>query len=420
LLAGIVEENPVKAKRQYPGSDFLSTRLTNNLLATILPAMQKFTDTIPLSLYIHLPWCVRKCPYCDFNSHAARDTLPEELYVAALLRDFEEQLPRIWGRRFCSIFFGGGTPSLFSEKSIAAILTGINTRLPFHADLEITLEANPGTLDEARFKGFRKEGVNRLSLGIQSLQDDKLKALGRIHGREQALRAIECATNAGFANFNLDFMHGLPQQSVADAIGDLEDGLAYKPPHVSWYQLTLEPNTLFHHQPPTLPPEEILYDIQEQGKQVLAANGLTQYEVSAYCQPEKACAHNLNYWEFGDYLGIGAGSHSKITCMEQKKITRHWQVKHPNDYLDPQKKFTAEQKILTPAETSFEFMLNALRLQQGVPLTLFLKRSGLSQDFLQPALTRAREKKLLSDNSDWLCATPLGQRFLDDLVALFL
>ena len=419
-MAGIVEENAAKAKRQYLGVVILCTRLTNNLLAPILPAMQKFTDPIPLSLYIHLPWCVRKCPYCDFNSHAARATLPEELYVAALLRDFEEQLPRIWGRRLTSIFFGGGTPSLFSEKSIAAILTGINTRLPFQADLEITLEANPGTLDEARFKGFRQAGVNRLSLGIQSLQDEKLKTLGRIHGREQALRAITCATNAGFANFNLDFMHGLPQQSVSDAMTDLQDGLAFKPPHVSWYQLTLEPNTLFHHQPPTLPVEEILSDIQEQGKQLLAANGLAQYEVSAYCQTDKECAHNLNYWQFGDYLGIGAGSHSKITCMEQQKISRHWQVKHPNDYLDPQKKFTAEQKILTPAEVGFEFMLNALRLQQGVPLTLFSSRTGLPKDFLQPALKLAREKKLLNENPDWLRASLLGQRFLDDLVALFL
>jgi putative oxygen-independent coproporphyrinogen III oxidase len=382
--------------------------------------MQKFTAPIPLSLYIHLPWCVRKCPYCDFNSHALRDTLPEELYVAALLRDFEEQLPRIWGRRLTSIFFGGGTPSLFSEKSIAAILTGINARLPFNTSLEITLEANPGAVDEARFVGFRHAGVNRLSLGIQSLQNEKLQALGRIHDREYALRAIELATRAGFDNFNLDFMHGLPKQNVAEALADLRDGLGFSPPHLSWYQLTIEPNTLFHHQPPTLPVEEELYEIQEQGKQVLADAGLGQYEVSAYCKADHECAHNLNYWEFGDYLGIGAGSHSKITCLDQQHISRHWQVKHPKDFLDTQKKFTAEQKILTPAEVVFEFMLNALRLTKGVPLTLFFERTGLPATMLEPALTRAREKKLMSENPAELRATELGQRFLNDLVALFL
>jgi putative oxygen-independent coproporphyrinogen III oxidase len=382
--------------------------------------MQKFNATIPLSLYIHLPWCVRKCPYCDFNSHAARDTLPEELYVAALLRDFEEQLPRIWGRRLCSIFFGGGTPSLFSEKSIAAILTGINTRLPFHADLEITLEANPGTIDEARFAGFRNAGVNRLSLGIQSLQNEKLKALGRIHDRDHALRAIDLALSAGFENFNLDFMHGLPQQNVADALTDLQEGLAYTPPHVSWYQLTIEPNTLFHHQPPQLPVEDVLYDIQDQGKIILANAGLQQYEVSAYCKPERECAHNLNYWEFGDYLGIGAGSHSKITCMDQQQISRHWQVKHPNDYLDPQKKFIAQHKILTEREVVFEFMLNALRLSKGVPFSLFLERTGMPLESLQPALKLAQTKKLLTNHPQELRATDLGQRFLNDLVALFL
>jgi putative oxygen-independent coproporphyrinogen III oxidase len=390
-------------------------------LATILATMQKFTAPIPLSLYIHLPWCVRKCPYCDFNSHAARgDTLPEELYVAALLRDFDEQLPRIWGRRLISIFFGGGTPSLFSEKSIAAILTGINTRLPFNTSLEITLEANPGTIDEAHFAGFRRAGINRLSLGIQSLQNEKLQALGRIHDRDNALRAIDLATRAGFDNFNLDFMHGLPQQNVAEALADLRDGLRFSPPHLSWYQLTIEPNTLFHHQPPALPAEEVLYDIQEQGKELLLNAGLQQYEVSAYCKKDHACAHNVNYWEFGDYLGIGAGSHSKITCLDQQQISRHWQVKHPQDYLNPQKKFTAEQKILTPAEVIFEFMLNALRLAQGVPLSLFSERTGLSAALLQPALKRAREKKLLRENPDMLVATDLGQRFLNDLVALFL
>jgi putative oxygen-independent coproporphyrinogen III oxidase len=394
--------------------------LTTHGLTAILARMQKFTTPIPLSLYIHLPWCVRKCPYCDFNSHAARDTLPEELYVAALLRDFEEQLPRIWGRRLISIFFGGGTPSLFSPHSIEKILTGINARLRFGSDIEITLEANPGAVDEARFVGFRQAGVNRLSIGVQSLQNEKLKTLGRIHERDHALRAIELAFNAGFNNFNLDFMHGLPQQSLADAMADLQDGLGFKPPHVSWYQLTIEPNTLFHHEPPTLPSEDILYDIQEHGKNLLAANGLQQYEVSAYSRSGHQCAHNVNYWEFGDYLGIGAGSHSKITCMDQQIISRHWQTKHPKDYLDPAKKFTVEQKNLTVEESVFEFMLNALRLTGGVPLKLFSERTGLSVQHLQPVLARAQEKKLLEEGDEVLRTTALGQRFLDDLVGMFL
>ena len=382
--------------------------------------MQKFTTPIPLSLYIHLPWCVRKCPYCDFNSHAVRDSLPEELYVAALLRDFEEQLPRIWGRRLISIFFGGGTPSLFSAASIEKILTGINTRLRFGADIEITLEANPGAIDEARFAGFRQAGVNRLSIGIQSLQNEKLKILGRIHERDHALRAITFAKNAGFDNFNLDFMHGLPQQSVQDAMADLHDGLGFKPPHLSWYQLTIEPNTLFHHQPPTLPVEDILYDIQEEGKKILAAHQLQQYEVSAYSEAGRQCGHNVNYWEFGDYLGIGAGSHSKLTCMDKQTISRHWQTKHPKDYLDPHKKFTVDEKILTAKESVFEFMLNTLRLTRGVPLQLFLERTGLSAEYLEPVLRQARAKKLMVEEENLLCATPLGQRFLDDLVAMFL
>jgi putative oxygen-independent coproporphyrinogen III oxidase len=382
--------------------------------------MQKFTTTIPLSLYIHLPWCVRKCPYCDFNSHAAPQSLPEELYVNALIKDFEEQLPKIWGRRLVSIFFGGGTPSLFSSAAISRILTAIHTRLPFGPDIEITLEANPGTLDETRFTDFRKAGVNRLSLGIQSLQDEKLTALGRIHNREFALRAIDVAMRAGFANFNLDFMHGLPNQTVLDALSDLSTAIDYHPPHVSWYQLTIEPNTFFHHQPPSLPAEEILGDIQEQGKLLLTQHGYQQYEVSAYSQPEYECVHNKNYWEFGDYLGIGAGAHSKITNVEKQIISRHWQVKNPRDYLDPSQKFIAEEKVLTEKESIFEFMLNALRLVKGVSLELFTERTGLPVTLLEPLLSNAINKDLLVADPILLCPTPLGARFLDDLVGMFL
>jgi putative oxygen-independent coproporphyrinogen III oxidase len=382
--------------------------------------MHNFNTPIPLSLYIHLPWCVRKCPYCDFNSHVPQNTIPEDLYVKCLLADLEEQLPHIWGRGLVSIFFGGGTPSLFSPQAIENILTGVRSRLRFGPDTEITLEANPGTIDEERFKGFRAAGVNRLSIGIQSLQDEKLTALGRIHNRDHALRAIETAKNAGFDNFNLDLMHGLPNQTINDALSDIRDALQFEPPHLSWYQLTIEPNTFFHHQPPALPEDDVLWDIQDQGKQIIAAAHLSQYEISAYAKKNHECAHNVNYWEFGDYLGIGAGAHSKITNVDQQTITRHWQVKNPKDYLNTAKSFCAQQVTLAQHDIIFEFMLNALRLTQGVPTTLFTERTGLSIDVLEPILTQAKEKKLLANDSSILCATGLGQRFLNDVIGMFL
>lgn len=379
-----------------------------------------FSTPIPLSLYIHLPWCVKKCPYCDFNSHTAANTIPEANYVNALIRDLDEQLPTIWGRGLSSIFFGGGTPSLFTPQSIEQILTAVHARLRFGQDTEITLEANPGTVDESRFNDFRQAGVNRLSIGIQSLQNEKLTALGRIHGRDQALRAIDNAINAGFNNFNLDLMHGLPHQTIDDALSDLNDALAFKPPHLSWYQLTIEPNTFFHHQPPVLPYEETLWEIQEQGKAVIQQAGLSHYEVSAYARPGHQCLHNKNYWEFGDYLGIGAGAHSKITNVEQQVITRHWQVKHPSDYLANPLTKTANQKNLTANETIFEFMLNALRLTEGVPASLFTERTGLSLSLIEKNLNAAKNKNLLRDDPHIICPTELGQRFLNDLVGIFL
>jgi putative oxygen-independent coproporphyrinogen III oxidase len=382
--------------------------------------MQKFDTTIPLSLYIHLPWCVRKCPYCDFNSHELRNDIPEQAYIDALIQDLEEQLPRIWGRRIISIFFGGGTPSLFSAGGIGRILTEVNNRLRFGADTEITLEANPGAVDEARFQGFRAAGVNRLSIGLQSLQDDKLLALGRIHQRENALRAVEMAKRAGFDNFNLDLMHGLPNQSVDDALADLRDALAQQPTHLSWYQLTIEPNTLFHNKPPELPPEEVLWEIQEQGKSFLAQNGMQQYETSAYSLVDKQCVHNINYWEFGDYLGIGAGAHSKITDVEKQVITRHWQVKNPRDYLDTTKPFVGEELVVSEKDTAFEFMLNALRLTEGVTPALFAERTGLPLSTIQPTLDIAIQKNLLQADKSKICATELGHRFLNDLCGLFL
>jgi putative oxygen-independent coproporphyrinogen III oxidase len=384
------------------------------------PPMQKFSTEIPFSLYIHIPWCVRKCPYCDFNSHAAGKNLPEDQYVTTLLRDLDEQLPNLHSRIVTSIFFGGGTPSLFSSGAIQEILTGVNQRLTLSRETEITLEANPGTVDEARFAGFREAGVNRLSIGIQSLQDDKLKALGRIHNREYALRAIDAANRAGFTNFNIDLMHGLPNQDLADALSDLRDGLDFDPPHLSWYQLTIEPNTLFHHKPPTLPIDDVLWEIQEQGKAILDSSGLHQYEVSAYARPLHQCLHNKNYWEFGDYLGIGAGAHSKLTHPEKNIITRHSQLKNPRDYLNPEKKLAASQNIVLEKDIPFEFMMNALRLKVGVRKELFSERTGISMETIQPILAQARMRKLLAEDENRLVATELGQRFLNDLVGMFL
>ncbi len=382
--------------------------------------MQKFSSKIPLSLYIHIPWCVQKCPYCDFNSHKAPNAVPEEAYLAALLNDLDEALPKLEERPLSSIFFGGGTPSLFSPAAIEKILQGVRQRLDLCPDVEITLEANPGTVDESRFVGFRQAGVNRLSIGVQSLQNEKLHALGRIHNREYALRAIQAAKNAGFARFNLDFMHGLPQQSIEDALSDLQDALNFEPPHLSWYQLTIEPNTLFHHKPPILPEEEILWEIQEQGKKLLDQHGLHQYEVSAYAKPGQECIHNINYWEFGDYLGIGAGAHSKITDTHKNIITRHSQVKNPRDYLNSQKKLTSTQNIVSDQDCCFEFMMNTLRLRDGVPLQLFTERTGLPTTLLEPIVSFAKEKQLMVDDPLRLAATEMGQRFLNDLVGLFL
>jgi len=381
--------------------------------------MQKFPENIPLSLYIHLPWCVRKCPYCDFNSHTAPSVIPEELYVNALIEDLEEHLPRIQHKECISIFLGGGTPSLFSGSSIGHLLNQIAKRIPFSSTVEITLEANPGTVDEARFTGFYAAGVNRLSLGIQSFQNDKLQSLGRIHHRDDALRAIDIAKRAGFTHFNLDLMHGLPHQSVEDALADLHDACAAEPTHISWYQLTIEPQTLFHRYPPALPKEEILFEIQQHGYDLLKTHGFEQYEVSAYSQ-KRECIHNRNYWEFGDYLGIGAGAHSKITDTKAHVIQRHWQVKNPRDYLDPTQKYVGEQRTLSEKESLFEFMLNALRLTHGIPFTLFTERTGLPQSTLLPLLATAKQRGLLEDNPEVLRPSALGQRFLDDLIGLFI
>ncbi|WP_454256473.1 radical SAM family heme chaperone HemW [Pseudomonas sp. Marseille-Q8238] len=373
----------------------------------------------PLALYIHIPWCVRKCPYCDFNSHAAGPELPEDAYVDALLADLEADLVHVHGRSLTSIFFGGGTPSLFSARALGRLLEGVERRVAFAPDIEITLEANPGTFEQAKFRDYRSLGINRLSIGVQSFQEAKLKALGRIHDGNEAIRAADMARNAGFDNFNLDLMHGLPEQSIDDALFDLRTAIAQQPTHLSWYQLTMEPNTVFWSQPPQLPEDDLLWDIQEAGQALLAAEGYAQYEISAYAQPRQAARHNLNYWTFGDFLGIGAGAHAKLSTPEGR-IIRTWKTRLPKDYLDPHKAFQAGERLLGTDELPFEFLMNALRLNDGVAAELFSQRTGLPLTRLAEARRNAEQRKLLLTDPARLAASREGQLFLNDLLQMFL
>ncbi|WP_313055801.1 radical SAM family heme chaperone HemW [Pseudomonas lopnurensis] len=373
----------------------------------------------PLAAYIHIPWCVRKCPYCDFNSHTAGPELPEDAYVAALLADLRADLEHVQGRRLSSIFFGGGTPSLFSAKALAAIVDGLERLVGFAGDIEITLEANPGTFEQAKFRDYRQLGINRLSIGVQSFQADKLEALGRIHDGDEAIRAADMARAAGFDNFNLDLMHGLPNQSLDDALSDLRIAIAQQPAHLSWYQLTLEPNTVFWSQPPQLPEDDTLWDIQEAGQALLAEQGYRQYETSAYAQPGRQARHNLNYWTFGDFLGIGAGAHAKLSQADGR-ILRSWKTRLPKDYLDPAKAFRAGEKQLQADELPFEFLMNVLRLTDGVPALLFTQRTGLPLSALASARREAETRGLLLADPQRLVATPKGQLFLNDLLQRFL
>ncbi|CAE6887455.1 putative coproporphyrinogen-III oxidase-like protein YggW [Pseudomonas marincola] len=373
----------------------------------------------PLAMYIHIPWCVKKCPYCDFNSHAAAPTLPEEEYVDALLADLDADLAHVHGRPLSSIFFGGGTPSLFSAKALGRLLEGVERRIRFAPDIEITLEANPGTFEQAKFSAYRQLGINRLSIGVQSFQSAKLAALGRIHDGDEAIRAADMARAAGFDNFNLDLMHGLPDQSIDDALSDLRTAIAQKPTHLSWYQLTLEPNTVFWNQPPTLPEDDTLWDIQESGQTLLAEHGYAQYEVSAYAQPGKAARHNLNYWTFGDFIGIGAGAHAK-TSSPDGIISRSWKTRLPKDYLNPGKQFTAGHRVLEPDELPFEFLMNVLRLTEGAASEMFTRRTGLPLSLLASARQEAEKRGLLKAEPNRLVATREGQLFLNDLLQQFL
>jgi oxygen-independent coproporphyrinogen-3 oxidase len=373
----------------------------------------------PLALYVHLPWCVRKCPYCDFNSHEARGALPEDEYVDALIADLESALPSVWGRRVHSVFLGGGTPSLFSARSIDRLLAAIRARLPLEPDAEITLEANPGTFEAEKFRDFRAAGVNRLSIGIQSFDPAHLEALGRIHDDREAHRAIEIA-HASFDNFNLDLMYALPGQTLAQAEADVAAALAASAPHLSFYQLTLEPNTLFHRFPPLLPDEETSAAIGDMVAERIVAAGYVHYETSAYAPPGAECKHNLNYWRFGDYLGIGAGAHSKISFPD--RIVREMRYKQPREYLARAAAGEAvqERHDVERRDLGFEFMMNALRLADGFDVALFTERTGLPVAAVDRPLAAAESKGLIERDHRRIRPTALGRRFLNDLLQLFL
>ncbi len=379
----------------------------------------RFTALPPLALYVHLPWCVRKCPYCDFNSHEMRDEIPEAAYVATLFTDLESALPAIWGRKITSIFIGGGTPSLFSAAAIDELLAGVRARLPVLPDAEVTLEANPGTFERHKFAGYFAAGVNRLSLGVQSFDPAALKALGRVHDADEARRAAEAALMI-FGNVNLDLMFALPGQSVDGARADLAAALAFAPPHLSFYHLTLEPNTLFHAHPPVLPDEDEAADIEEAVQAMLAGAGYVHYETSAHARPGRECAHNLNYWRFGDYLGIGAGAHSKISSPGG--IVREVRWKQPRQYMTQAAAGSPlmERIEVNRDEIGFEFMLNALRLTEGVPAALFAERTGYPLAIVARGLERATAKGLLDAEPALLRPTALGRRFLNDLTQCFL
>jgi oxygen-independent coproporphyrinogen-3 oxidase len=379
----------------------------------------RFAALPPLALYVHIPWCLRKCPYCDFNSHEARAEVPEQRYVEALVTDLELALPSIWGRKVVSVFIGGGTPSVFSAGSIDTLLGAIRARVPLVPDAEVTLEANPGTFERAKFAGFFAAGVNRLSLGIQSFNAKHLAAIGRIHDADEARRAAESALTI-FGNVNFDLMYALPLQTLAEAERDVAEALAFSPSHLSFYHLTLEPNTLFHRYPPPLPDDETAADIEDAMHMKLGAAGYEHYETSAYARPGRRCRHNLNYWRFGDYLGIGAGAHSKLSFAD--RIVRQVRYKQPDQYMDAiaARNPLLEEHPVTRTDVGFEFMLNALRLTEGVPSASFAERTGYPLALVQRELASAEARGLIERDPTMIRPTALGRRFLNDLQQLFL
>ncbi|MBQ4856704.1 radical SAM family heme chaperone HemW [Pseudoalteromonas sp. MMG007] len=373
----------------------------------------------PLSLYVHVPWCVQKCPYCDFNSHGKKGDIPEAEYIQHLIDDLKADLHLVQGRKIHSIFIGGGTPSLLTGDAYTRLLNEVDNLIGLSDNCEITLEANPGTVETGRFKEYVKAGINRISIGVQSMQNDKLKALGRIHGADEANYAAEQAKQAGLNSFNLDLMHGLPGQSLDDALSDLKHIIALNPPHISWYQLTIEPNTQFASKPPTLPQDETLWDIQEQGQALLAQAGYIQYEISGYAKPGYQCQHNLNYWRFGDYLGIGCGAHGKVTDAKTGVITRTEKVKHPRGYMDLIKPYMYKNWEVEQDDLAFEFFMNRFRLVEPCPIEDFSALTSQPLQSQRAALTKAINAGLLIQENDHWQVSLKGHRFLNDLLELF-
>ncbi|OCH25148.1 radical SAM family heme chaperone HemW [Aliivibrio sp. 1S128] len=376
----------------------------------------------PLSLYIHIPWCIQKCPYCDFNSHALKTTIPEAQYISALIDDLDTDLARYdmqnESRKLHSIFIGGGTPSLITAPEIKRLLIEVEKRLPFADDIEITMEANPGTVEAGRFIEYREAGVNRISIGVQSFQQEKLEKLGRIHGKDEAIRAARLAHEAGLNSFNLDLMHGLPNQSIDDALSDLKQAIELSPPHLSWYQLTIEPNTVFYYKPPTLPDDDDLWDIFEQGHQILADAGYVQYEISGYSKVGYQCRHNLNYWRFGDYLGIGCGAHGKLSFADGR-IVRTTKIKHPRGFLDLMKPYLIDEQEVADHDRPFEFFMNRFRLLEACPKQDFIDKTGLGFESIQETIDWAKEKKYLNETETHWQITEHGKLFLNDLLEAF-
>ena len=374
----------------------------------------------PLSLYIHIPWCIEKCPYCDFNSHKLRGEIPEQDYLHALLEDLSNDLVYVQGRVLETIFIGGGTPSLLSASGIGWLLTEIEKKIPFKENIEITLEANPGAIENQKIADFKAVGINRFSFGVQSFQQDKLTKLGRIHGVQEAKTAAQQAHHVGMKTFNLDLMHGLPDQSLADALEDLQTAVDLNPTHLSWYQLTIEPNTQYFSHPPTLPTEDLLWDIQKKGQDLLAQNGYLQYEISAYCKAGFECLHNLNYWRFGDYIGIGCGAHGKLTLPLQNKILRTTKVKHPKGYLEPARAYLDQVNPVEKSDLACEYMINRLRLFENIPFTEFEDFTGLPLKSIANCIHAAIAKDLLIENEHSWQVSPLGHRYLNELLILFM
>jgi putative oxygen-independent coproporphyrinogen III oxidase len=378
----------------------------------------------PLALYIHIPWCIEKCPYCDFNSHAVKQGIPEQEYIAHLLADLDQDLALVSGRNLSSIFIGGGTPSVFSAAGIGQILAGVKQRLHCDADMEVTMEANPGTVEAERFAGYVAAGVTRFSIGVQSFQTAQLKALGRIHDSNEAVNAAQLAgtllNSRALQSFNLDLMHGLPQQDISGALADLQQAIALAPPHLSWYQLTIEPNTAFASRPPVLPPDDTLWDIQQQGLALLQQHGYQQYEISAYSKPGQQCRHNLNYWRYGDYLGIGCGAHGKITLPSRNAILRTVKIKHPKGYMDISRGYMDSREQVAAEDRPFEFFMNRFRLLEPCPIADFTAYTGLPLSSISSAIAEAEQKQLLTVTDSHWQITDHGARYLNDLLTLFI